>query len=141
VRVWIAVVAGAALVSGAALASCGGSDDALAPTAGGELAADLRVVVQPQGPGGYERVRRVNCGKLGEDALDPDCRDLGELDPGDLAPVPPRTACAQVYGGPATARVTGELRGVRVGATFTLTDACQIARWRRNVALLGPPPP
>ena len=52
---------------------------------------------------------------------------------------PFRAACAQVYGGPGTARVTGELRGVRVSAEFDLTDACEIARWRRNAALLGAP--
>ncbi len=57
----------------------------------------------------------------------------------DLDPVPRRTACAQVYGGPGTARVTGELRGVSVSAEFDLTDACEIARWQRNAALLGAP--
>ena len=120
------------------LVSCGGSGDALAPEAG-NLAADLRVSVKPEGPGGPERVRRVDCGILGDDAIDPRCRVLGGLEPRDLAPVPRWTACAQVYGGPGTARVTGELRGVRVSAEFDLTDACEIARWRRNAALLGAP--
>jgi hypothetical protein len=50
-----------------------------------------------------------------------------------------RIACAQVYGGPGTAQVTGELRRVRISAEFALTDACEIARWRRNAALLGAP--
>jgi len=120
------------------LASCGGSgEDPLAP--GGErgFAANLRVTVRPEGPGGPERVRRIECGTLGEDAIDPRCRALGWLDRGDLDPVPERTACAQIYGGPATARVTGELRGRRVSASFDLTDACQIARWRHNARLLG----
>jgi len=27
-----------------------------------------------------------------------------------------------------------------VSASFELTNACEIARWRRNAALLGPPP-
>lgn len=101
--------------------------------------ADLRVSVRPEGPGGPERVRRVECAVLREDALDPRCRLLGGLEPRDLDPVPRGTACTQVYGGPATARVTGELRGVRVWAEFDLTDACEIARWRRNAALLGAP--
>ena len=120
------------------LVSCGGSGDALAPEAG-NLAADLRVSVKPEGPGGPERVRRVDCGILGDDAIDPRCRVLGGLEPRDLAPVPRWTTCAQAYGGPGTARVTGELRGVRVSAEFDLTDACEIARWRRNAALLGAP--
>jgi hypothetical protein len=123
----------------ALLVSCGGSRDALAPGAGNRLAADLRVGVRPDGSGGPERVRRVECAVLGEDAIDPRCRVLGGLEPRDLAPISRRSACAQVYGGPGTARVTGELRGVRVSADFDLTDACEIARWRRNAALLGAP--
>jgi hypothetical protein len=128
-----------AIALAALLVSCGGSGDALAPGAGERLAADLRVGVRPEGPGGPERVRRVECAVLGEDAVDPRCRVLGGLEPRDLDPVPRQTACAQVYGGPGTARVTGELRGVRVSAEFDLTDACEIARWRRNAALLGAP--
>jgi hypothetical protein len=120
------------------LLSCGGAEDPLAPNAGA-LAADLRVTVRPQGPPGPERVRRVECAVLGEDAIDPRCRLLGGLTPGDLRPVPRGTACAEIYGGPGTARVTGALRGARVSAEFDLTNACEIARWRRNAALLGSP--
>jgi hypothetical protein len=124
----------------ALFASCGGSgEDPLAHGSGSGLAADLRVTVAPEGPGGPERVRRVECALLGEDAIDPRCRVLAGLDPRDLDPVPSRAACAQIYGGPGTARVTGRLRGVRVAASFDLTDACEIARWRRNAALLGAP--
>ncbi|MBD0283057.1 MAG: hypothetical protein ICV69_12825 [Thermoleophilaceae bacterium] len=127
-----------AIALAAVLVSCGDSGDALAPGAD-ELAANLRVTVRPEGSGGPERIRRVECAVLGDDAIDPRCRLLGGLEPRDLAPVPVRTPCAQVYGGPATAHVTGELRGVRVSANFDLTDGCEIARWRRNAALLGAP--
>lgn len=120
------------------LVSCGGGGDPLVPESG-ELAANLRVTVKPQGPTGPERVRRVECAVLGEDAIEPRCRVLGGLEPHDLDPVPRGTACAEVYGGPGTARVAGELRGVRVSAEFDLTNACEIARWRRNAALLGAP--
>jgi hypothetical protein len=120
------------------LVSCGGADDALVPRAG-QLAANLRVTVKPEGPTGPERVRRVQCAVLGEDAIEPRCRVLGGLEPSDLAPVPRRMACAEIYGGPGTARVTGELRRVRVSAEFDLTNGCEIARWRRNAALLGAP--
>jgi hypothetical protein len=114
--------------------------DALAPGTGHRLAADLRVTVRPEGPRGFQRVRRIECASFGEDAIDPRCRLLGGLEPRDLAPVPRRAACAEIYGGPGTARVTGELRGSRVSASFDLTNACEIARWRHNAALLGPPP-
>jgi hypothetical protein len=121
------------------LASCGGSEDPLAPGAHNRLEADLRVSVRPEGPGGPQRVRRVECAVLGEAAIDPRCRVLGGLGPRDLDPVPAGAACAEIYGGPGTARVTGELRGARISAKFDLTDACEIARWRRNAALLGAP--
>jgi hypothetical protein len=125
----------------AVLISCTGcGKDALAPGTGHRLAADLRVTVRPEGPRGFERVRRIECASLGEEAIDPRCRLVGGLEPRDLAPVSRRAACAQIYGGPGTARVTGELRGSRVAASFDLTNACEIARWRRNAALLGPPP-
>jgi hypothetical protein len=125
----------ALLVSG-----CGSDEDAPTPGADDGLVADLRVVVRPQGQGGPERVRRIECRSLGAKASRPRCRELGGLEPGDLEPVPARTACTQIYGGPATARVTGALRGERVSASFELTDGCEINRWRRNAALLGPPP-
>jgi hypothetical protein len=88
-----------AVTFAALLVSCGGSGDALAPEAGNHLLVDLRVTVKPEGPGGFERVRRVECASLGEDAIDPRCRVLRGLEPGDLDPVLRRPACAQVYGG------------------------------------------
>ena len=63
-----------------------------------------------------------------------------DLTKADLAPVPDGMACAEIYGGPAVASVTGTLRGESVRARFNLVDACQIERWRRNRALLGAPP-
>jgi hypothetical protein len=107
-----------AVVFAGLLVSCGGTGDALVPKAG-DLAANLRVTVAPEGPGGPERIRRIQCAVLGEDAIDRRCRVLG--------------------GGPGTARITGELRGMRVWAAFDLTNACEIARWRSNAALLGAP--
>jgi hypothetical protein len=122
----------------ALLVSCGGSkEDPLGVGGDRGLAADLRVTVKPEGSGGPARLRRIECGKLGEDAIDPRCRALDGLQPRDLDSVPERTACAQIYGGPATARVTGELGGKPVSASFDLTDACEIARWRKNRRLLG----
>jgi hypothetical protein len=128
-----------AIALAALLVSCSSGEDPLAPGAGDGLVVDLRVTVRPEGPGGPEQVRRIECGTVGENALGPRCRALGGLEPRDLDPVPGRTACAQVYGGPATAHVSGELRGVRVSASFDLTDSCEIDRWRGNAALLGPP--
>ena len=132
----------AALALAAALGGCGESDDSgeERPPSGEPAEVDLRVEVRPRGPDGPARVRRLRCEEVGEAAGDARCRRLGGLEPEDLAPVPPDRACTQVYGGPATARVEGRLRGRPVEASFELSDGCEIARWRRNSALLGPPP-
>jgi hypothetical protein len=41
-----------------------------------------------------------------------------------------------VYGGPATARVTGMWQGRGVDASFERTDGCEIARWNALVPAL-----
>jgi hypothetical protein len=121
-----------------AAAGCGGGDDEPRRAAG--AAARLEVVVRPAGEGTLARRTRIDCEALGAGAASGTCRRLAGLTPADLAPVPGGTACAQVYGGPAIATVTGTLRGEAVAARFDLTDSCQIERWRRNRALLGPVP-
>ncbi|WP_432502293.1 SSI family serine proteinase inhibitor [Kineococcus arenarius] len=55
-----------------------------------------------------------------------------------FAPVPPDTACTQVYGGPQRATVTGTWDGREVSAQFDRTDGCQVARWNAVAALLSP---
>jgi hypothetical protein len=55
-----------------------------------------------------------------------------------FAPTPRGIACTQVYGGPQNARVVGTVRGTRVSATFTRTNGCQIARWKRISPWLVP---
>lgn len=71
-------------------------------------------------------------------------RVVEELPPGvsaaDFEPVPANTACAEIYGGPATARVVGTLEGKPVDATFNRINACEMARWDRVEALLGRAP-
>lgn len=44
--------------------------------------------------------------------------------------------CTQVYGGPDEATITGTFRGERVSARLTLTDGCQIARFKRLAFLV-----
>lgn len=48
-----------------------------------------------------------------------------------FAPVPPGVACTEIYGGPATALVTGRFRGSLIRARFSRKDGCEIARWNR----------
>ena len=108
------------------LSACGGTDRAAAPEPEPEPAPQTRLVVEVRPTGKDPAERRV----------------LTRLPPGvtaaDFAPVPADTACAEIYGGPATARVDGVLDGRPVHATFNRTNACEMQRWDRVEALLGP---
>jgi hypothetical protein len=131
------VRAAPALLTCLILVACGSSDEGVdgrtaAPWPEG---ASLTVTVQPKGPEGPTRRTRIECERLGEGSER--CRRLGGLTARQLAPVPPDIACAEIYGGPARARVTGELRGERIDARFNRTDACQTKRWDDNAAVLG----
>ncbi|MFJ9563563.1 SSI family serine proteinase inhibitor [Streptomyces fuscichromogenes] len=53
-----------------------------------------------------------------------------------FAPVAPGAVCTMLYGGPATAHVTGTWAGRPVDATYDRSNGCEIARWDRMVPLL-----
>ncbi|MEU6278157.1 SSI family serine proteinase inhibitor [Streptomyces populi] len=46
-----------------------------------------------------------------------------------FAPVPPDSLCTMVYGGPATAHVTGTWAGRPVDARYDRSNGCEISRW------------
>lgn len=122
------------------LGSCGG-DDASEPSASKpDLVADLTVTVRADGNAGPARRRTIQCERLGPKASDATCRSLAGLGADQLEPVPSGTACTQIFGGPAVARVQGELRGKPVDARFELSNGCEIERWDRNRVLLGDAP-
>jgi hypothetical protein len=114
------------------LAGCGseedGDDRPSAPPAE-PPATELTVTVWPKGPDGPKQERHVEC---------PGAAVCDELSAQNLAPVPRDMACTAIYGGPSVAHVTGTLRGEPVDERFSLEDGCQIDRWERNRALLGP---
>jgi hypothetical protein len=126
----------AALIACLALAACGsdGENDDGSPAAPGPQGASLTVSVEPKGPDGPAKRMRIECERLGEGSEE--CRGLAKLTAEQLAPVPPDVACAERYGGPARARVTGVVRGERVDARLNRTDACETQRWNDNAALL-----
>ncbi|MFF0200969.1 SSI family serine proteinase inhibitor [Streptomyces sp. NPDC005017] len=53
-----------------------------------------------------------------------------------FAPVPGDSFCTMLYGGPATAHVTGTWAGRPVDARFDRSNGCEIERWDRFVPLL-----
>ena len=107
-----------------AVAGCGGEQPtAPQPPEGTRLTVEVR----PRGEDGPVRRRVVTDVPRGITASD-------------FEPVPPATACAEIYGGPATARVEGTLDGEPIDATFDRRNACEMARWDGVQALLGPAP-
>jgi hypothetical protein len=60
------------------------------------------------------------------------CRELARLGRSTLRPVPPNTACTEIYGGPSVVIVSGMIDGRRVWAKLRRDNGCQIARWERN---------
>ena len=107
----------------------------------GPQAANLDVVVRPDGPGGPEIDNNIRCARFGPGAPgSPECSELEGFTAEALAPTKAGTACAAVFGGPATATVRGAVLGRRVAARFSLENSCEIERWRRNSAILGAPP-
>ena len=53
-----------------------------------------------------------------------------------LNPVPKDRMCAQVYGGPQKATITGTWRGEQIFAALSRTNACETARWDALVPLV-----
>jgi hypothetical protein len=43
--------------------------------------------------------------------------------------------CTQIYGGPQTATIEGTWKGQPVKATYSRTDGCEIARWKKLEAV------
>ncbi|GAA2582999.1 SSI family serine proteinase inhibitor [Streptomyces tubercidicus] len=53
-----------------------------------------------------------------------------------FAPVPQGANCTMIYGGPATAHITGTWAGRPVNADFRRTNGCEIGRWSSFEPLL-----
>jgi hypothetical protein len=104
----------------------------------GNSHADLRIAVWPQGPQGQRRVWTLRCAPTGGTLPNAAaaCERLSRFAANPFAPVPPRTACTDIYGGPEEALVTGTFRQWRIWARFNRRDGCQIARWKRIGFLL-----
>jgi hypothetical protein len=89
--------------------------------------ADGRFELRCHPQGGSHPHTRDACGQL-------DQRTVWGKDP--FAPVAPGTVCTMLYGGPATAHVTGIWAGRPVDARFERGNGCEIARWDSLVPVL-----
>jgi hypothetical protein len=56
-----------------------------------------------------------------------------------LRPLDGKWVCAQVYGGPAVARIRGLVGGIPVDRVIGRRDGCEIGSYDRHMELLGIP--
>ena len=63
------------------------------------------------------------------------CEHLKSLEQ-PFAPLPADQMCAQVFGGPQTAKVTGLWRGEPVDLALSRSDGCRISQWDSLVPLV-----
>ncbi|MFJ1647433.1 SSI family serine proteinase inhibitor [Streptomyces sp. NPDC088258] len=75
--------------------------------------------------GGTHQQARAACDRLGQLGGE---LAVGGQDP--FAPVSKDTMCTMLYGGPATARITGTWQGRTVDSSFNKANGCEISRWR-----------
>jgi hypothetical protein len=99
--------------------------------------AALTITMWPQGMDGASQRWTLRCAPLGgsHPARSAACAKLlSTTKP--FQPVPKRSVCTTIYGGPNVAIVTGRFRGARIWAKFRLRNGCEISRWKRVVPLL-----
>ena len=126
----------AALAAVVALAACGDGDGEVREPEPEPGPTQLQVVVRTPDLGGGGRRFDLSCDPPGGDhpKAEAACDTLA-ANPEALEPVPPETACTQIFGGPERAEVTGLFRGRDVDATFDRSNGCEIDRWDRLAAL------
>jgi hypothetical protein len=111
------------------VAGCGEDSDGGEP----EATTEVTITLDPDGPGGEQRRSVEVVCSSNDPAL---CPQVEDLTAEDLEPVPPETACTEIYGGPDVVTIAGTLRGERVDAELNRTDGCEIERFDRLTPLL-----
>ncbi len=109
-----------------------------ASSASGNPESTLTVVVD-DGSGALT-TWHLTCDPAGGDHPDPAaaCEALARHGAQALPPVAPDRVCTQLYGGPQRATVSGTWRGAPVLSRLSLTNGCEISRWKALVGLLPP---
>jgi hypothetical protein len=114
----------------AALVGCGGGDQ----TSSAVASTNLVIELDADGQGGKPPERtQVLC----EEAMTTSpCPELADLTAADLAPVPPHTACTDIFGGADIVTITGTLHGHPVDAKLTRANGCEVERFNKVVPVL-----
>ena len=92
--------------------------------------------------GSQPRVLTLRCGERATGTVRNPvaaCARLQRLGRAAFRPTSPNTACTEIFGGPSTARITGQFLGLPLWTRFSRSNGCEIARWER-VAFLLPRP-
>ena len=129
------IVAGCLLAAIALVACSTGS-------AGPAQATSLTITYWPDSGNASEKTRwTLRCAPAGGTLPRPvrACKRLAAGGMALFAPVSPRVACTEIYGGPQTARVVGTLHGKRIFASFSRVNGCQISRWQNLSPSVLPP--
>ena len=94
---------------------------------------ELRITAWPNGPSGAAKRWTLQCEPAGGTLprAGQACASLARMT-APLRPTPPGSVCTQIYGGPATAIVTGVFEDRRIWTRFSRRDGCEINRWNRH---------
>jgi hypothetical protein len=125
---WAVVAAVAAAALG-----CGSASSAPSEGAAADPATQLAIAFWPEGRDeGVAKRWTLRCGPTGgtHTRRAAACARLDALRR-PFAPLDEDAVCTQIYGGPEQAVVSGEHRGNRVWVLLSLSDGCQIARFKQ----------
>jgi hypothetical protein len=129
-----------------ACAAQGGSGSAAEPTSSSPAASssasgdELQISID-RGDGSEPEKYTLTCGDTIGGSLpnaQAACDHLVKT-PSPFAPLPTDAMCAEIYGGPQTAHITGTWRGEPVDLQLSRVDGCRIAQWDRLRPLLPGP--
>jgi len=81
--------------------------------------------------GATPKVYTLTCDPVGGNHPEPQaaCDLLAQVGADIFEPTPTDQACTQVFGGPQTATVVGNLDGAKIDARFSRQNGCEINRW------------
>jgi hypothetical protein len=124
--------------------ACGGSDDKSGDGDGKSRdagSAQVRLAIEAQdGRGAVKRAQLVCAGgEVTARGLAPDrnlCATARNLAPFLSAKPAADRVCTQIYGGPETARISGQIEGRRIERRFSRSDGCRVADWDRAQPLI-----